>query len=54
MKVLIVYSTKNGVSRRACEMLAKRLEGNATIEMYDVKDNPPSPLNMTSPSSADQ
>jgi menaquinone-dependent protoporphyrinogen oxidase len=43
MKVLIVYSTKNGVSRRACEMLAKRLEGNATIEMYDVKDNPPSP-----------
>lgn len=43
MKVLIVYSTKNGVSRRCCEMLAEGIDSFATVEIYDVNDAPPSP-----------
>lgn len=43
MKLLIVYATKNGVSKRACEMLAEKLASYATVELYDVKNDPPSP-----------
>lgn len=43
MKVLIVYSSRHGVSKRACEMLKEKLDRFATVEIYDVNDAPPSP-----------
>ena len=43
MKVLIVYSTKNGVSREAANMLAGKLESFSDVDVYDINDNPPSP-----------
>ena len=43
MNVLIVYSSKWGVSRTCAEMLAKRLEGFADVGVYDINDAPPSP-----------
>ena len=44
MKVLIVYSTKWGVSRRCAEMLGKKLESFANVLVCDVKDEPPAPV----------
>jgi menaquinone-dependent protoporphyrinogen oxidase len=43
MKVLIVYATKNGVSRRCAEMLKQKLDSFADVDIYNIKDNPPSP-----------
>ena len=43
MKVIIVYATKNGVSKQASMMLAQKLQGFSTVEAYDINDNPPSP-----------
>ena len=43
MKVLIVYATKNGVSKKACQMLADALGGFASVDLYNIEDNPPSP-----------
>ena len=43
MKVLIVYATKNGFSKRCCKMLEEKLSANITVESYNVKNTPPSP-----------
>ena len=43
MKVLIVYSTKGGVSRRCAEMLKEKLCGATDVKLCDIKDTPPSP-----------
>ena len=43
MKILIVYATRNGTSKRACEILKEQLDSFAMVDMFDIKDNPPSP-----------
>lgn len=43
MKVLIVYATKNGVSKKACEMLRDNLNNFCEVDLFDIKDAPPSP-----------
>lgn len=43
MKVLIVYATKNGVSKKACEMLAAQIRGFSSVDLYNIEDNPPLP-----------
>ena len=43
MKLLIVYSTKYGVSRRCAEMLADKLSAKMQVSVYDINDTPPSP-----------
>ena len=43
MKVLIIYATRGGVSKKCCEMLAGRLEGSMEVQTYDINDAPPSP-----------
>ncbi len=43
MKVLIVYSTRGGVSRRCSEMLAERLGGSAEVTLCDINDGAPAP-----------
>ena len=44
MKVLIIYSTKGGVSKQCAEMLKDRLSGAIQVDVYDIKDAPPSPV----------
>ena len=43
MKLLIVYSTNYGVSRKCAEMIAERLDSKMEVCVYDINDNPPSP-----------
>ncbi len=43
MKVLIVYSTHTGNSKKAAEMLAERLMPRAESTLFDIKNSPPSP-----------
>lgn len=43
MKVLIIYSTKGGVSRQCAEMLADKLYSSMEVSLYDIKNDPPSP-----------
>ena len=43
MKVLIIYATKGGVSKRAAEMLAERIGTKGDVSVYNIEDNPPSP-----------
>lgn len=43
MKVLIVYATRNGVSKKAAEMLAEKLQTFSDIDIYDINNDPPSP-----------
>ena len=43
MKLLIVYSTNYGVSRKCAEMIAKRLDTKMEVCVYDINNNPPSP-----------
>ena len=43
MKLLIVYSTKYGVSRSCAQMLADRLSAKMEVSVCDVNDAPPSP-----------
>ena len=43
MKILIVYSTKGGVSRRCAEILKDKLEQFAQVQIYDVRNAPPAP-----------
>ena len=45
MKVLIVFSSRHGVSKHACEMLKEKLDKFAAVDMYDVNSAPPSPAN---------
>lgn len=43
MKVLIIYATKGGVSRRCCEILAQNLGRSMKISLFDINDAPPAP-----------
>ena len=43
MKILIIYSSKNGVSKRAAERLSSELLQGNEISVYDINDAPPSP-----------
>ena len=43
MKLLIVYSTKYGVSRSCVQMLADRLSSKMEVSVFNVNDAPPSP-----------
>ena len=43
MKILIIYSSKNGVSKRAAERLSSELLQSNEISVYDINDAPPSP-----------
>ena len=43
MKVLIIYATRNGVSKKAAEMLAEKLQNFSDIDMHDINNDPPSP-----------
>ena len=43
MKVLIIYSSKSGVSRKCAEMIGERLENSMQIDIFDIKDGAPSP-----------
>ncbi len=45
MKVLIVYSSRWGVSKQACEMLVERFNKSVDAEIYNINDNPPTPKN---------
>ena len=43
MKILIIYSTKGGVSKTCANMLYEKLLGSFDISVYDINDNPPAP-----------
>ena len=43
MKILIIYATKNGVSKIAAERLSEQLSSSNEISLYDINDNPPAP-----------
>ncbi len=43
MKVLIVYSTKTGVSKRCAHILEERLRAFSEVSVFDIKDAPPTP-----------
>ena len=43
MKVLIIYSTRGGVSRQCAQMLKQRIDGSMEVSVFDIKDTPPSP-----------
>ena len=43
MKILIIYSTKWGVSKACAQMLADRLTPSFDITVCDIQDTPPSP-----------
>ncbi len=43
MKVLIIYSTKGGVSKKCAEMLAEQLSGSMQVDIRDIKNGAPSP-----------
>lgn len=43
MKILIIYSTHSGVSKKCCEMLEEKLKGFSSVMTYDIKDAPPAP-----------
>ncbi len=43
MKILIIYSTKGGVSKACANMLYDKLVGSFDVSVYDINDNPPTP-----------
>ena len=43
MNILIVYATKNGVTRECAEMLSRLLEKSHAVTLRSVKDELPSP-----------
>ncbi len=43
MKILVIYSSVWGVSKRCSEMLCERLENSFEITLCDIKDGAPSP-----------
>ena len=43
MKILIIYSTKNGVAKKGAERLSAELSSSNEISLFDIKDNPPTP-----------
>lgn len=43
MKVLIVYASRGGASREAAEMLASSIGNRASVSVFDINSQPPSP-----------
>ena len=43
MKILIIYATKNGVSKKAAERLFDLLSQTNEISLYDINNAPPAP-----------
>ena len=43
MKVLIIYSTKNGVSKKCAHILEEKLQAFSEVSVFDIKDAPPAP-----------
>lgn len=43
MKILIVYASKNGVSKKAAECLASELLASHDVQIYSINDSPPAP-----------
>ena len=43
MKILIIYSTKGGVSKECANILYEKLAGSFEVSVYDINDTPPSP-----------
>ncbi|MBO7302785.1 MAG: hypothetical protein J6U68_01200 [Clostridia bacterium] len=43
MNILIIYASKNGVSKNAAERLASELSSSHSVEVYSIDDSPPSP-----------
>jgi len=44
MKVLIIYATRGGTSKRCAEMLSESLASSAIkVDIFDIESNPPSP-----------
>ena len=44
MKILIIYATRSGVSRKCAQMLADKLESDAIkVDLFNVEQAPPSP-----------
>lgn len=43
MKILIIYATKNGVSKKAAEHLFDLLSQTNEISLYDINNAPPAP-----------
>ncbi len=43
MKVLILYSTKGGVSRECAQKLGEQLSGSMQVDIFDIKKATPSP-----------
>lgn len=43
MKILIIYSTKNGVAKKAAEYLSDELSSTNEISLCDISSAPPSP-----------
>ena len=44
MNILIVYASKNGVSKKAAEHLARELLSSHNVAVYSINDSPPSPI----------
>ena len=43
MNILIIYSSKNGVAKKAAERLSSELSQNNEVKVFDINDSPPSP-----------
>ena len=43
MNILIIYSTRGGVSRECAKMLKKHLDRTFEVSVYDIENTPPSP-----------
>lgn len=43
MKIAVIYSTKNGVARECAEKLRGLLVPRNEVELFNVRENPPSP-----------
>ena len=43
MNILIIYASKNGVSKKAAELLSDELSNSNEVTVYSINDSPPSP-----------
>ena len=43
MKVLVIYSTRGGVSKECAEMLTERIRSSFDVQIYNIEEEPPAP-----------
>lgn len=43
MKLLVIYSSRGGASKKCAEILSDRLSGSFDTEVYDIENTPPAP-----------